>query len=288
LIIQNRPRRTARTFQTGSQTLGRTYNGSYKRVTALTTALIVKRLGSNKSVNSLYKAVRKNCVHLRFLGRKLYRKFAVTKKINKNGRKQRNLANRFVIFVLKSLLSCDVVNNSSAAGKLKRALKNASQTGKSSKIVKKTLKLVKSFKAPSLKAQNHKKTKKNLISKPAITKTDKKNVKKAIKKMEKTKNLGKQLVKAQKKCREKGFQKGSKHCNKAKKLGKKYRKKTQKIKKVLSKNCRELKVQCFRKDMNCKKMFKICKKAKTIKKKLRSAKAEFFARVFAKIVEKLN
>jgi len=250
----NRPRRHPK------QALGKLDNSEFKRQSALTAALILKRLGVKKSTSALTKQIQTNCAHLRFLGRKMYRKFQITKKIKKSGKKQRGFSKKYISFVLRKLLACSTVAKSPVAYQLKNALKNANKAKKSSKIVKSALKLAKAFKGPKINPK--KKKAKNVPKKAKKGKKSKKGkkgkkVKKALKQLKKSKKLKKKLVKAQKKCRKNGFKSKSKACKKAKKLGKTYRKKAKKIRKVIGKSCKKLKKLCFRINLNCKQMFNL-------------------------------
>jgi len=253
----------------------------------LATALILKRLGSTQSTKFLLNQIRKNCVHLSFLGRKLYKNFHISKNIKKSGKKQKNFAHDFVTFVLKRLLSCEVVRKSHVAHKIQRALSQKSHARKNKRIVKNSIKLAKAFKGHNL---NPKKNLAKIAKKGKKSKKNKKGKKlrKAVKKMKKVEKLKKKLLKAQKKCGKKGFKKESNACKDAKKLRRIYRKKARKIKKVVVKSCRKLKVQCFSLKFKCKQMFQICKKATKIKKSLKSAKAVHFAMLFSDIIKKLN
>jgi len=76
------------------------------------------------------KKIKTRCVHLNYLGRKLYRKFKVNKKTTKNSKSKSKLAINFVKYILNRLLACKVVKKSSVAFKLRAALKGASKTGK--------------------------------------------------------------------------------------------------------------------------------------------------------------
>ena len=271
------------------KSLGVLDNSKYKKVSANTAALILKRLGSKQSQKSLYRALRKNCVHFRFLGRKFYRKFALTKKVMKSQNKQRKFTVNLLKFVFKRLLSCSVVRKSTISYKIRSALKRVHHAKKKGIIMSHVMRLAKTFTKPKITL---KKVKRIRFVKKFTKKTKKnksKKLKKSVKNFKKIKSLKKKSVNAAKRCKRNGFKKNSASCKLAKKLNKTYRKKAKKINKVLTKKCGNFKKSCFsRIKFNCKKMFKYCKLAKKSTKSLRNSKGSHFARLLVSVINSIN
>jgi hypothetical protein len=269
---------------------GKLDNSRFKKASALTAALILKRLGSKQSTNALFKRIRTHCSHLRFLGRRLYRKFPVTKKLRNNVKSQKSFAKNFVSFVLRRLLSCKVVAKNTLSFKLKNALRRSKTARNIQVVIRNVLRLASSFRGPKIslkKKRNPNKPKrvKKFSKKP---KKKSKKLRKAIRKMKKVKGLRKQLLRAQKNCRRNGFKRNSSSCRRSRRLSRSYRNKAKRVKTVVVKNCRKLKTACFKRNWKCKRMFRLCQKAKKLTKNLRSAKASYFSRLFTTIIRKLN
>lgn len=269
---------------------GKLDNSRFKKASALTAALILKRLGSKQSTNALFKKIRSHCGHLRFLGRRLYRKFPVTKKVRKSGKNQKTFVTNFVSFVLRRLLSCKVVANNTLSYKLKSALRRSKSAMRRNSIIRNVLRLATSFRGPRISLKKKRNPNKPKFVKKFSKKPKKKSkkLKRALKKLKNVKRLRKQLQAAQNKCKKNGFKRNTSSCRQARRLGISYRNKAKKVKRVVVKNCRKLKVACFKRNWKCKRMFRICKKAKKVTKSLRSAKSAYFARLFTSIIRKLN
>ena len=269
-------------------------NTRFIRSSQMTVALLLRRLGSKSSTKALFNKIHKKCLHLKFLGKKLYRKFKLTKKLKKSQKKQKRFASSFVKFVLRRILTCSVVRKHTLAYKFKSALRRVNRARKSPRIIHSVLRLAKSFRGPkiSLKKKRNprvpKLVKKFSKKKSTKAKKNKKNLKKTVKKLKRVRNLKKSLAAAQKRCRRNGFKKQSAPCQRAVRLSRTYRSKAKKVKKVVVKNCKKLKIACFKRNWKCKQMFKICRKAKKVTKSLRNTKATHFARLFAAIIARLN
>jgi len=147
------------TFEGRPKALGY-FDTPFKKTSQLATALILKRLGATRNLKTLNKKIKTGCVHLNYLGRKLYRKYKVNKKNTKNNKSKSKLAINFVKFILNRLLVCKVVKKSSVAFKLRAALKGASKIGKNKNLVKLAFNLIKSFRGPriSLKKKGKKRS----------------------------------------------------------------------------------------------------------------------------------
>ena len=54
------------------KSIGKTYSGAYKKTSVTAAALLLKRLGDNRTIEEIREKILSNCVHFRILGRKLY------------------------------------------------------------------------------------------------------------------------------------------------------------------------------------------------------------------------
>ena len=203
------------------KSLGAIDNSHYKQVTAHTTALILKRLGSKQSQKSLVRAIRRKCVHLRFLGRKFYRKFGITKKVMKSKSKQQNFSVRLLKFVFKRLLSCSVVRKSTVSYKIRNALKRVHHSKNKSKVLNHVMRLARTFTKPKISLKKVPKVKFSKKKSNKSKKKSNKKLKKAAKKFKKIKSLKKRSVNAAKRCKQSGFKKNSASCKLSRKLNKK-------------------------------------------------------------------
>jgi hypothetical protein len=279
------------------KSIGRSWKGGFKKVSASAAALILKRLGDKRSYSNIEEKILKNCVHFRFLGRKLSRRFKITKKTKKNNLSRKSFSVGFVRYVLKSLLGCEIVRKSEVVYKIKRALRK-NRISRHRRVFNKSLALVKSFRGPVLKiSKKRSKPGYAKFSKGKFTRFPKKpkrnsnknrKVKKAVRNMKNLKSLLKRLASAQQSCRNSGYKKGSSSCRRAVTLSATYIRRGSRVKKILENSCRKYKRSCFKYRVRCSSMFKMCKRSLRLNKGLKIQKAIHFARVFTSIIRHLN
>ena len=276
------------------KSIGKTYSGAYKKTSVTAAALLLKRLGDNRTIEEIREKILSNCVYFRFLGRKLYKSFKITKKLKKNESFKKKFSIRFIKYVLNSLLSCEIITKSEIVYKIKSAKSNSS-IGKHNNIIKEVFRLAKIFKGPviSLKKERSKpgyakfsKKKFEQFPKKLKRKSNKK-LKHAIKILKSLNSLKSAIRKAQQKCIGKNFKTKSSDCRKSNRLTDKYILKASPVELLLKKSCQREKKNCFKYKI-CKKMFRICRKYNNINRNLKNQKAFYFARVFSSIIKNLN
>jgi len=276
----------------------------------LAVAVILKRLGSKRSVHSIVTRLRRRCKDLKIMERTktslkwLRNKFGFVRKalkknkVNKHIRK--NLFKNFFNRLFARMLKCKVVVKSKASKQIKKALKRTKKNAKLPAALSYIKTLVKLTGAEA----KPKKGFFNAVRKYYKFLNRKKLVKKTIKKAGKPRNvkvnlgelkaLKQKMKKHAKACIMFTGKFATKHCKKMNALNTKMRKIGKQVHKKLKKSCKKSRQYCVHKGEKkfCRKAYKVCQNVKKIEKKMAHSKrmrnAVAYGKLVAKIIKELN